>query len=224
MWTHPNSHTNQHDVLIKYLLDELQKYDRTHKDRLAPDRYYTPQVSSLLSEHKELEPVTCGEFRRTLRRIEDQMAALAGAFAASRLPIASSPPHQGLPAQSPGTPATATFPTMVAGNGQSLGWGGAFELGVTHASRLEVSSESGPTQSRQRPLPPRGVLCIPDLKRNNLPAWRNILDDWERPDPSRGLDICLSQWEEGWYSKGNATTFGTKYGTRRLIALAFIET
>lgn len=75
-----------------------------------------------------------------------------------------------------------------------------------------------------RMAPPNPSRLIPAVSGSD--GWKQIVQDWEHPDPSRALEVALKDWDPSWYSGSRAASrhTGSLYGQRRLIATEFIET
>ena len=37
------------------------------------------------------------------------------------------------------------------------------------------------------------TMCDPD-------GWKQVVWDWEDPDPGRALEVALKDWQSSWYS------------------------
>jgi len=62
---------------------------------------------------------------------------------------------------------------------------------------------------------------IPELGRNlRKCAWKQVVKDWEHPDPSRSLFVAMKDWDSTFF-KSRAEE--VKFGQRQLIAVEFIN-
>ena len=73
------------------------------------------------------------------------------------------------------------------------------------------------TISRQLPSVPDAI--IPKLPRGSA-AWRAVIDQWEKPNPTTGVPP-LKNWDKSWYTGAMKAANGVKYGIRQMIATEF---
>jgi hypothetical protein len=68
-------------------------------------------------------------------------------------------------------------------------------------------------------------LCIPSISKKGPVhlRWKQVITDWEMPDPSRGHYTPLKDWDPKWLTGANRTVFAMKYRQRKLIAMEYIE-
>jgi hypothetical protein len=62
---------------------------------------------------------------------------------------------------------------------------------------------------------------VPELGRNlRGHAWKQIVKDWDHPDPSRSLSVAMKNWDSSFFlSKAEEV----KFGQCQSIALEFIN-
>ena len=62
------------------------------------------------------------------------------------------------------------------------------------------------------------TMCDPD-------GWKQVVWDWEDPDPGRALEVALKDWQSSWYSGSWAASqpSSSRYAQCRLIVTEFID-
>lgn len=94
--------------------------------------------------------------------------------------------------------------------------------GIPQAIPTSQSISSPPSQS-DRPAPDSSHI-IPHVARGEA-GWRQVVSDWQTPDPTRSLLVALKDWPKEWYSGSSkvSKTVGSLYSQRRSIALEYLE-
>ncbi|KAG1895005.1 uncharacterized protein F5891DRAFT_984589 [Suillus fuscotomentosus] len=218
------------DTLIRYLLDELTRYEKNHCDALCP----IPREAerSFNGDHILTAPVTAAETRELKMSFDHQLDSLSGKVGAvlDKLALASvSPsccsslsPSPSLEIPSSRTPSPA--------NSLSIP-----PLSATPSSQSNRVEVAGPPLASSLPaIPPAHArnthggagkaapipgVGIPDLPRGP-DAWRAAVKQWEDPAASIG-GKALKDWPEDWYSGAMCTITGVKCNMRKVIALEF---
>ena len=103
------------------------------------------------------------------------------------------------------------------------GWGGVHNSGV----KFEMQTGQLPVNSTNPLLcmaPKDPSRIIPPIL-HGPNGWKQVVWDWEHPDPSRVLKFALKDWEPSWFSGSRATSLpsGSLYSQRRLITTEFIQ-
>ncbi|KAG1871773.1 hypothetical protein DFJ58DRAFT_722522 [Suillus subalutaceus] len=219
------------DTLIQYLLDELTRYKKNHRDALCP----IPREGnkSFNGDHILTAPITAAETRELKMSFDRELNRLSGkveeVLDKLTLSPASSPYPSLLP--SPSQPPISVQPTMChqATHPPSL-------LSSTETSSIPspvpVASTSSPfpriipvlqvppSDHRQHsrgaakktaPIPGVG---IPDLPRGQE-AWLAAVKQWEDPAASIG-GKALKDWPEEWYTGPMRTITGVKRNIRKV--------
>ncbi|KAG0692192.1 hypothetical protein DFH29DRAFT_818041 [Suillus ampliporus] len=230
------------DTLIHYLLDELTRYEKNHRDALCP----IPREAnrSFNGDHILMAPVTAAETRELKMAFDRQLDFLSGKVEAvlDKLTVSTSvspsPPSSLtlLPSQSlsPSLHQYATTLTPLSVNplvhSPLDGTGPPLLSSTPPSTHLPVTSPSlppippiAPSNCKQRatagkaaPLPRIG---IPDLPRSP-DAWHAAIKQWE--DPAASISgKALKDWPEDWYSGVMRTITGVKRNIWKVIALEF---
>jgi hypothetical protein len=70
------------------------------------------------------------------------------------------------------------------------------------------------------PIPVEPSAVVPDIScRLGAKAWKQVVHDWEYPDPSRKHFTALKDWKHEWHATSRQSQL---WGQRRTIALEFI--
>ncbi|KAG1787904.1 uncharacterized protein HD556DRAFT_1312345 [Suillus plorans] len=224
------------DTLIRYLLDELTRYEKNHRDALCP----IPREGdkSFNGDHILTAPITAAETRELKMSFDRELNRLSGkveeVLDKLTLSPASSPYPSLLP--SPSQPPISVQPTVChqATNPPSL-------LSSTETSSIPspvpVDSASSPfpriipalqvppsdchqhSRSAAKKMAPIPGVGIPDLPRGQE-AWLAAVKQWEDPAASIG-GKALKDWPEEWYTGPMRTITGVKRNIRKVIAIEF---
>ncbi|EDQ99684.1 uncharacterized protein LACBIDRAFT_316219 [Laccaria bicolor S238N-H82] len=125
----------------------------------------------------------------------------------------------GMPSATPQTPfvspSTATF------NHQTNGFQSA---AINHGPAmypLQNSSLMNATSAGVGlPIPIEPSAVVPDISRKlGAKAWKQVVRDWEFPDPGRKHFTVLKNWKHEWHASSRQSQL---WGQRRTIALEFI--
>lgn len=230
---------SQVDTLIRYLLDELTRYEKNHRDALCP----IPREGdkSFNGDHILTAPVTAAETRELKMSFDRELIQLSSkvekvldkltltpptSLSSSLSPppsqfsrLSISAPVPSLPSPPPVQPTQSTSTTTTTNI-----------LAIdSHPSPASLSSNIMQTQARPHsthrysaatkktaPIPGIG---IPDLPRG-LEAWRTAVKQWEDPAASIG-GKALKDWPEEWYTGPMRTITGVKRNIRKVIAMEF---
>jgi hypothetical protein len=185
----------------------LYHYEESHSDALRPNPQDADKL--FLNEHNEMLPSLRAEFQQMLtahtKLILDSLAPVGASPSSDIRNTRDDYPN-------PCPPPEAQVPPMDMIDTLD------YTAGPTAIPTVGPSSS---TPNLQQSL----KLCIPSMART-CPVhlrWKQIISDWERPDPSRGLHTALKDWDPEWITGDNRTTFGMKYHHRKLIALEYID-
>ncbi|OAX35047.1 hypothetical protein K503DRAFT_803110, partial [Rhizopogon vinicolor AM-OR11-026] len=197
------------DTLIRYLLDELTRYEKNHWDALCPIPREAEQ--SFNGDHILTAPVTTAETRELKMSFDCQLdLSPSPSLSSSPLPSQDSSPalyqHAAIPHYSSGdhpihpkSPANGNSASpspdilqslLLAASPSSL----APSPPVTQVA-LPKSCRSSATTGKPAPIPGVG---IPDLPRGP-DAWCTAIKQWEDPGASIG-GKALKEWPEEWYT------------------------
>lgn len=70
------------------------------------------------------------------------------------------------------------------------------------------------------PIPVEPSAVVPDISRRlGAKAWKQVVRDWEYPDPNRMHHTALKDWKHEWHASSRQSQL---WGQRRTIALEFI--
>ncbi|KAG1779265.1 hypothetical protein EV702DRAFT_966351 [Suillus placidus] len=216
------------DTLIHYLLDELTRYEKNHRDALCPIPCQAER--SFNGDHILTAPVTAAETRELKMSFDRQLDSLSGKVGAvlDKLALASVSPSccsSLSPAPSLTIPSSRT-PSPA--NGLSIPPSVSTTPGLQPnpvevaepplASLLPAVPPAHARNTRGKAAPIPGV-GIPDLP-HGPDAWRTAIKQWEDPAASIG-GRALKDWPEDWYSGAMHTITGVKRNIRKVIALEF---
>ncbi|KAG1838264.1 hypothetical protein F4604DRAFT_1600650 [Suillus subluteus] len=227
------------DTLIRYLLDELTRYEKNHRDALCP----IPREGdeSFNGDHILTAPVTAAETRELKMSFDRELTRLSGKVeeVLDKLtltpPVSSSsspPPSQfsqlsistpipSLPSPLLSPPPAQPLQRTPSHEASHEPLSGSYTTSsATHnvyARRITTAPTGTPQQQKKNaPIPGIG---IPDLPRG-LEAWRAAVKQWEDPAASIG-GKALKDWPEEWYTGPMRTITGVKRNIRKVIATEF---
>ncbi|KAG1778323.1 hypothetical protein EV702DRAFT_1044634 [Suillus placidus] len=210
------------DTLIRYLLDELTRYEKNHRDVLCP----IPREGdkSFNGDHILTAPITAAEtrelkmsFNRELNRLSGKVEEVLDKLTLSP---ASSPYPSLLP--SPSQPPISVQPTLC--------------HQATHPPSLLSSTETSsipspvPVDSASSPFPriiPALQVPPSDCCQHSRAAAKKMapIPGVGIPDLPRGqeawLAAALKDWPEEWYTGPMRTITGVKGNIRKVIAIEF---
>ncbi|KAH7902777.1 hypothetical protein BJ138DRAFT_1201457, partial [Hygrophoropsis aurantiaca] len=200
------------DTLIRYLLDDLTRCEKSHKDALCPIPRRTDL--SFNGDHVLTNPITGVESRElklSIDRKMDDMAEKVGAHfthALSQLSMSliisggslslpspsSEASESGMGSQlspSPFSPlhSTQSTPASSTGNSPTTTTPPSGHLPVIQAAGARGGVET----------PPLAGVCIADLPKGSN-AWRVALEQWESPTEGTS-NIALKDWPQAWFTK-----------------------
>ncbi|KAG1767827.1 hypothetical protein EDD22DRAFT_874534 [Suillus occidentalis] len=225
------------DTLIRYLLDELTRYEKNHRDALCPipregdksfngDHILTAPITA--AETRELKMSFDRELNRLSGKVEEVLDKLTLSPASSPYPLLLPSPSQPPISVQPTLHHQATYPTSLPSNA---------ETSSTPSPPVPVDSASSPSPriiptlqvppsdchqhshtaaKKTAPIPGVG---IPDLPRGQE-AWLAAVKQWEDPAASIG-GKALKDWPEEWYTGPMRTITGVKRNIRKVIAIEF---
>lgn len=203
----------QPNTLLRYLLDELARYENDHSDALCPIQNHPEQ--SFNGEGVLLGPVTTLEHRELQTAIERKIDGLGtlflGAMSIVGQPRSAQHPASPMPSLMPGpSPISYSCPAPL-------------NLFINQTSTPPATPTAvGANNKARKALPLRGIK-IPDLPAG---GWRVAVSQWEAPDAATLAamgGICLKDWPDDWYKGINKTTYGVKRGQREIIARGYAE-
>ncbi|KAG1733448.1 hypothetical protein EDB19DRAFT_1639699 [Suillus lakei] len=224
------------NTLIQYLLDELTRYEKNHRDTLCP----IPREGdkSFNGDHILTAPITAAETRELKMSFDRELNCLSGKVEEVLDKLTLSPAPSPYPSllPSPSQPPISVQPTLC--------------HQATHPPSLLSSTETSsipspvPVDSVSSPLPriipalqvPPSDCCqhscsaakktapipgvgIPDLPRGEE-AWLAAVKQWEDPAASIG-GKALKDWPEEWYTGPMRTITGVKRNIHKVIAIEF---
>ncbi|KAG1805102.1 uncharacterized protein HD556DRAFT_1437265 [Suillus plorans] len=221
------------DTLIRYLLDELTRYEKNHRDALCP----IPREAerSFNGDHILTAPVTAAKTRELKMSFDRQLDSLSGKVRAvlDKLALASVSPSccSSLSPPPSLTIPLSRIPTLITPSSQAPSSANSTPpLPTTpslQSNRVEVTEPPPaclmpvvpPAHSGAAKAAPIPGVGIPDLPRGP-DAWRAAVKQWEDPAAFIGSK-ALKDWPEDWYSGMMRTITGTKRNMRKVIALEF---
>ncbi|KAG1888558.1 hypothetical protein F4604DRAFT_2023940 [Suillus subluteus] len=227
------------DTLIRYLLDELTRYEKNHRDALCPIPREGDETFN--GDHILTAPVTAAETRELKMSFDRELTRLSGKVeeVLDKLtltpPVSSSsspPPSQfsqlsistpipSLPSPLLSPPPAQPLQRTPSHEASHEPLSGSYTTSsATHnvyARRITTAPTGTPQQQKKNaPIPGIG---IPDLPRG-LEAWRAAVKQWEDPAASIG-GKALKDWPEEWYTGPMRTITGVKRNIRKVIATEF---
>ncbi|KAJ3845839.1 hypothetical protein EV368DRAFT_90008 [Lentinula lateritia] len=203
------------DTLIRYLLDELNTYEEDHSDALAPiDRRAS---ESHAGEAAEMGLLSAAEGRQLFTMVGSTIKKEFAAIYTARLPQGPAPyspyPYQGyIIWPSPPLPKSSFIPSPSSYLSQMAA--------PAPNQAIYASTASSAPQPSTKILPELDYRPIIPKIRPSPSAWKQVIIDWEHPDPSRDHHYALKDWKPEW---AKVTQQAALYGQRKLIALEFIE-
>ncbi|KZP32823.1 hypothetical protein FIBSPDRAFT_1012805 [Athelia psychrophila] len=213
------SEGESNSTLMRYLLDELGKYEGDHSDALCPIQNHPEE--SFVGERVLLAPATALEQREATaavnRKIDLLESRLIHAFTAIASP--SIPPASCqliTPSSTLHVPSTMHISSTLHVSSSML----PCPQTPPHSSSLIPSRAC--SKSPPKTLPMHNIK-IPDLPKGD---WMAAISQWEAPD-AKDLaamgGVCLRDWPRGWYTGCNKQVYAAKRGQRELITKGFIE-
>lgn len=108
-----------------------------------------------------------------------------------------------MPTQAPPFVSRSTYPTA--------GTGYAAVLPLQSSSVTNVIASGAGC-----PLPVEPSAVVPEISRKlGATAWKQVVRDWEYPDPSRNHHTALEHWKHEWHASNRQSQL---WGQRRTIA------
>ncbi|KAF8057447.1 hypothetical protein FPV67DRAFT_1430111 [Lyophyllum atratum] len=205
------------DMLVKYLLDAVEKDELDHSDQLCPSRLQRAN-RRFMSEHALVAPAT----------VHDLNAMSSKLLAAVQKPLTNqgyaSPRHPGdlepwsVSSTSPSP--ISTLPDHSIANGLTS------PSGIPHHSQPPSfgSATSSPNRhSAEMPSPSlpavqtTSLASIPDLGhgKKGKGVWRKAIAQWDGVDPQTGL--ALKDWPDAWFTGDMKNVCGVKRRTRQVV-------
>ena len=230
-------------MLICYLLDELDTYEQDYSDALCPISQGADK--SHLGEATLVAPLTTDEawcmmqvhVRATYKAVQYACASWGFIFLSTAManplthllppPITCNSPiplnlHQPPPFLNDPNPIPShpLLPML-------------HHPGISRDHRGRLVSVEFEQQTGQQPVnnPNPSHMAPTDLSQIIPPVqhgpdgWKQVVHDWEHPDPSRALEVALKDWQPSWYlgSQAASQPSSSLYAQRRLIATEIID-
>ncbi|KAG1784225.1 hypothetical protein EV702DRAFT_1191226 [Suillus placidus] len=218
------------DTLIRYLLDELTRYEKNHRDALCP----IPREGdkSFNGDHILTAPVTAAETRELKMSFDHELTWLSVKVEEVLDKLTFTPPASSSSSPSPLGP-SSQFPQLLILTpipslpsplpspppSQSL------QLTPSHeASHEPPIPQARPhstyrhTAATKKNTPIPGIR-IPDLP-HGLEAWCAAVKQWEDAAASIA-GKAFKDWLEEWYTGPMRTITGVKQNIRKVIAMEF---
>ncbi|KAG1901248.1 uncharacterized protein F5891DRAFT_1144993 [Suillus fuscotomentosus] len=237
-WWGSWAENENHDTLIRYLLDELSTYENDHSDALCPTQREAD--ASLLGEHLLVKSVCIQDLQSMHECISADVAGLRSDLHTLAATLYNgtgmcNAPHSSTLLSNPGNPcivhhssgslppSSESQPCYPAIPSSTLSQPSALTRITDGATILEVGS-------RSLVLPEKG-LVIPDVPTRHpdgthtprAASWRQIVKHWTDGDPKHGLLLPLRDWPPEWIRGKNKKFFAMKYHQRSVIALEFLN-
>ena len=223
--------------MICYLLDELYTYKESYSDALCPIPRGADE--SHLGEATLVAPLTADEARRMMHihvaATYEAVQKACASWASSFVPVTTANTHRRSTSIEYSMPENPHQPPPFSNNTPSYPPPLLHDTSISrgrrgvHNSGVEFEMQTGqlPVNNtnplpRMAPKDPSRIIppvpCGPD-------GWKQVVRDWEHPDPSRALKFTLKDWEPSWFSGSRAASLpsGSLYSQRRLITTEFIQ-
>ncbi|KAG1775242.1 hypothetical protein EV702DRAFT_973569, partial [Suillus placidus] len=218
------------DTLIRYLLDELTRYEKNHRDALCPIPWEGDK--SFNGDHILTASVTAAEMRELKMSFDHELTRLSGKVEEVLDNLTLTPPASSSSSPSPPGPSSQfpqlsiltpipSLPSPLPSPPPSQ----SLQLTPSHEASHEPPIPQARPHSTHRhtaatkkniPIPGIG---IPDLPRG-LEAWCAAVKQWEDTAASIG-GKALKDWLEEWYTGPMHTITGVKQNIRKVIAMEF---
>lgn len=209
----------QRDTLIHYLLDELHTYEEDYSDALAPISRKASE--SHAGEATEMAPLSTAEGRKLFTHME---MSIKRELAIQQTATFVQPSFQSYnPNLHHHSPSFLHYPATPS---HAMPYSSMSTFSAS--SVTTIPSMIGPSQVMYNQTAPSTKTFLPGLAHipavpkipRSIDAWKQVVHDWDKADPSRNHHYALKDWKQEW---PKATKQAVLYSNRKTIALEFID-